>query len=75
MPSARATIIKLLSQHLRETRSIDHFAYSEAAVWDVTAAAKGLTVFLVNGLVFPLPVDEGLARLILYQWAVDSRAN
>lgn len=46
-----------------------------ANVWDILPAARGLTVVMLDGSVYPLPCGEGAAKQILHAWSVQANAG
>lgn len=66
--TSRAQVIQRLKD--RDPR----FLLTEADVWDIVPAAKGLTVVMMDGSVLPLPMSDGAARQLLHSWSVETRA-
>lgn len=51
------------------------FKYGEQDLWDLLPASRGLTVIMLDGAVFPLPIAEGASRQLLHSWSVEARAR
>ena len=50
-------------------------SYTEADIWDLLPASRGLTVLTNDGGVLPLPLGDGAARQLLHSWSVEARQN
>lgn len=50
-------------------------AYSANDIWDVIPAPNGVTVFMTDGTVLPLPMSQAAATELLRQWSLNARAN
>ncbi len=49
-----------------------NFPYAEKDVWDIVPAARGLTVVMLDGMVFPLRCSDGTAKELLHGWSVQA---
>ena len=67
--STRQQIILLLEERAPGLR------HTAAHIWDVLEAARGLTVVMIDGTVYPVPCGRGIALQLLASWAIETRAN
>lgn len=51
------------------------FRHTEADIWDLLPAARGLTVVTVDGSVLPLPCGDGAAKQLLHAWSVQAEQD
>jgi hypothetical protein len=66
--SSRAHVIQRLKAQDQR------FTLTEADIWDILPAAKGLTILMLDGDMYPLLCAEGAAQQLLQMWAVENRA-
>lgn len=50
-------------------------AYDEKDIWDVVLATGGLTVFMMDGTMLPIPLPKSAADVLYLRWALTAKAN